>query len=173
MGCDIHSFAEVRRNNKWEIVKEHFSLDEFNRKYYNKEKGDNPFDWRSYSMFGFLAGVRNYSCCEPISESKGIPEDVCEEIKEEYERWDSDAHSASYLTLRELIEFDYNQILWDRRITREESPNCFNGAALANEGEGKMITYREHLGESFFKHLEELNQLGELDDVRIVFWFDN
>ena len=48
-----------------------------------------------------------------------------------------------------------------------------NGAALAEEGEGKVLTYRENLEGWFFKHLEELKALGEPENVRIVFWFDN
>ena len=48
-----------------------------------------------------------------------------------------------------------------------------DGAAIAEEGEGTVITYRENLGEMFFTHLEELKALGEPEDVRIVFWFDN
>ncbi len=170
MGCDIHSFAEKRKDkkNNWEIVKDHFSLDDFDKKWYKKEKGDYPFDMRHYGMFGFFADVRNYSRCEVISELKGFPSDTCNEIKEESGTWDLDGHSYSFLTLRELTEFNYEKRFWDRRITRNG-----NGAALAEKGEGEMVTYREFLGEWYFKHLEELKQLGKLDDVRIVFWFDN
>jgi hypothetical protein len=36
-------------------------------------------------------------------EPKGITEDVCDEIKSEYDDWESDAHSSSYFdTLKEL-----------------------------------------------------------------------
>lgn len=177
MGCDIHSFAERKRNGKWEKVGEHFSLGEWEKEYYKKEKGENPFDWRSYSMFAFLANVRNYDHCEPISEPKGIPNDVCDEIKSEYEDWESDAHSSSYLTLKELLEFDYDKVFWNRRISRttynENGGSFTNGAALAEEGEGTVLSYRENLGEFFFIHLKELEELGSPDEVRIVFWFDN
>jgi hypothetical protein len=172
MGCDIHSFAEVKRNNKWEKVNDHFTLDDYDKKYYNKEKGENPFDWRSYSTFAFLAGVRNYDHCKPISEPKGLPYDLSEEVKQHYEYWEYNSHSASYLTAKELLEFDYDKKFWNRRVTKTEG-NCTNGAALAEEGEGRILTYRENLGEWFFKHLEELKTLGEPENVRIVFWFDN
>lgn len=175
MGCDIHSFAEKRNKEtgKWEKVTNHFSLDDFSKSYYKKDKGDHPFDWRNYSMFAFLADVRNYDCCEPISEPKGLPKDVSDEVKNEHNDWDCDAHSASFLTLKELTDFDYDKSFWNRRITKQIGPNAFTGAGLAQEGEGKIITYRENLGEWFFKHLEELKELGEPEDVRIVFWFDN
>lgn len=179
MGCDIHPHVEVKVDDKWEIsTEEVFSLDSFDRDYYKKEKSSEPFDWRSYSMFGFLAGVRNYDHCIPISEPKGLPDDCSEEIKEAYEDYSSDAHSCSYLTLRELSEFDYNKEFWNRRIFKptynaDGSTSGGNGASLAEEGEGKIITYRENLGEWYFRHLEEMRELGESDDVRIVFWFDN
>jgi len=168
MGCDIHSFAERKINNKWEKVGEHFSLGEWEKEYYKKEKNDSPFDWRSYSMFAFLADVRNYDHCEPISKPKGIPDDVCDEIKSEYEYWESDVHSSSYLTLKELLDFDYDKKFWNRRVMKNN-----NGASLAEEGEGNVLSYRENLGDFFFIHLKELQELGEPDDVRIVFWFDN
>lgn len=177
MGCNIHSFAETKVNGKWEKVGEHFSLGEWEKKCYKKEKNDSPFDWRSYSMFAFLADVRNYDHCEPISEPKGIPDDVCKEIKSEYEDWKSDAHSSSYLTLKELLDFDYDKVFWNRRISRtthnENGVSYTNGASLAEEGEGSIVTYRENLGDFFFTHLSELKKLGDPENVRIVFWFDN
>jgi hypothetical protein len=172
MGCDINSFAEVKRNNKWEKVNDHFTLDDNNKKFYNKEKGDNPFYWRSYSTFAFLAGVRNYEHCEPISEPKGLPDDLSEEVKNNYEDLKCDTYSASYLTAKELLDFDYDKTLLDRRVTKTKG-NYANGAALEEEGEGRILTYRENLGEWFFKHLEELKTLGEPENVRIVFWFNN
>ena len=175
MGCDIHSFAEIRnkQTGKWEKVENYFSLDDFDKKYYKKDKGDNPFGWRNYSMFAFLADVRNYDHCKPLSEPRGLPDDVSNEIKDECDRWGCDAHSMSFLIVKELLDFDYEQKFWKRRVTKKVSPILFNGAALAEEGEGTILTYRENLGEWFFKHLNELKELGEPDDVRIVFWFDN
>jgi hypothetical protein len=175
MGCDIHSFAEVKNRDtgKWEHVTDHFTLDDFDKDWYKKEKGDSPFNWRSYSMFAFLAGVRNYDHCTPISEPKGLPSDVSDEIKADYVRWDGDAHSESFLTLKELLDFDYDQKFWNRRVMKQVSDNHWNGAALAEEGEGTILTYRENLGSWFFTHLNDLKALGEPEDVRIVFWFDN
>ncbi len=187
MGCDIHSFAEKRnkKTGKWEVVTDHFTLDSYDQEYYKKEKGDHPFDWRSYSVFAFLAGVRNYDHCEPLSKPKGLPYDseylntiVCNETIKQSIESDGDYHSLSYLTLKELIEFDYDKTFWNRRIYRttyrpDGTVSGVDGASVAEEGEGKMITYRENLGEFFFIHLEELKQLGEPEDVRVVFWFDN
>ena len=175
MGCDIHSFAERRskQTNKWEKVEDAFSLDKYDKERLKKDKGGSPFNWRSYSMFAFLADVRNYDHCEPLSEPKGLPDDISDGVKGEYERWRYNAHSASFLTVKELLDFDYDKTFWNRRVTKQTSPNSWDGAALAEEGEGKVLTYRENLSEWFFTHLNELKELGEPEDVRIVFWFDN
>ena len=176
MGADIHLFVEIKTNGKWlKFEGDHFTLDEYEKKEYKKDKGYTPFDWRSYSMFGFLAGVRNYSNCIPLSEPKGLPNDSeylnkggynygsgwgqdNMKVKDELEH-DADYHSHSYLTLRELSEFNYEKTFLDERPQTDTY--------------GKVITYREHLNEMFFVHLEELKTLGEPDDVRIVFYFDN
>ena len=175
MGCDIHSFAERRNKetNKWEKVGDAFTLDSYVKERMKKDKGEHPFVRRSYSLFAFLADVRNYDHCEPLAEPKGIPKDVCEEIRSEWEMWEGNGHSASHFTAKELSDFDYEKTFWNRRVTKRTAPNCWNGASLAEEGEGKVLTYRENLGEMFFTHLEELKALGEPEDVRIVFWFDN
>lgn len=157
MGCDIHSYAEVRRNGRWEPV----SGQQFS-------DGDEPFGWRNYGMFGFLADVRNYSYVPVIAERRGIPGDVSAEVLDDYHWWTGNAHSATWLTLAELLAYDYDQTFWDRRVTRNG-----DGAALAEEGEGEHVTLREFLSEGFFADLETLRGLGDPADVRVVLWFDN
>lgn len=189
MGCDIHLHVEIRSSGKWKrFTDDHFSMSEWDQKYYKKEKTDTPFDWRDYSMFAFFADVRNYDCLEPLSEPRGLPEDsdyLDEVIADDWGTpvtvrrsvEESDFHSRSWLTLKELLDFDYDKTFWNRRITRvthNEYGGFFSdGAALAEEGEGEIMTYRDNLAGMYFTHLEELKQLGEPEDVRIVFWFDN
>jgi hypothetical protein len=127
MGCDIHSYAEKQVNGKWE------SLD------------FSPFDWRSYGLYGFLAGVRNYSDVPPLAAPRGLPRDVSAHVQEEADGWDSDGHSHSWLSVEELSAFDYD-------------------AAV------EMTTWREFLGPDFFRDLRRLKAEGA---ERIVFWFDN
>lgn len=152
MGCDIHSYAEKRVNGKWESV------------------AVSPFDWRSYGMYGFLADVRNYSAVPPIAQPRGLPEELSFDTQKEYEHWDGDAHTASWLSLAELLAFDYDHPMEDRRVTRQVGPNAWNGGCTADLGEGTMTTYREFLGKMFFADLERLKAAGA---ERIVFWFDN
>jgi hypothetical protein len=155
MGCDIHSFVEVLRDGYWQHLPD---VDPFG-------------DWRNYGIFGFLADVRNYSHSPVIAEPRGLPDDVSGDVLGEW--YDGGFHSTSWLTVAEMQAYDYDQIIWDRRITREISPGHFNGAALAEEGEGRHIPLRDFLGESFFRRLDEMAALGEPTNVRMVFWFDN
>lgn len=185
MGCDIHSFAEVKKEGKWERVQD---------KIFSNGTETAPFDWRGYGMFAFLADVRNYSCIEPITAYDGLPDDseylnspsdypgprsywteeptMVETIKDDI-RSDMDYHSLRHIYLNQLIEFDYEKTFEDRRTIKQTRPNSFNGAHIAEEGEGEIKTYREFLGQGFFDEIESLKTLGEPEDVRVIFWFDN
>lgn len=160
MGCDIHLVTQVRRDGKWvdaPIEKE-------------------PFNYRSYGLFGFLADVRNYSEVPPISKPKGLPEDFKTPVDDWFEIDNPYSHSHSWLTLKELVEYNYDQVFWDKRVTRQTGPNSWDGAATAMPGEGQHLTVREFLGEQFWDDLTGLLALEECynpEDIRIVFCFDN
>jgi hypothetical protein len=147
MGCDIHSYAEKRVDGKWEPL------------------GFSPFDQRRYGMFGFLAGVRNYSDVPPIAAPRGLPRDASAYVREESDNWGSDGHSHSWLSLEELSAFDYDAAVEDRRIMVGNDGGC-----TAKPGGGEMTTWREFLGPEFFEDLKRLKSDGA---ERVVFWFDN
>ena len=156
MGADIHAYAEVLDSDGTWVLS----------------------DWRDdlhrdYGLFGFLADVRNYSHVPVISEPRGLPGDASGEVRTEYDEWGMGAHSTSWVTLAELLAFDYGQMFWDRRVTKQTGPNSWDGAALAEPGEGEIISLREFLPAQFFTMLDELAQLGAPEDVRLVFYFDN
>ena len=133
MGADIHSFTERKVDNKWIRVEETI----FGGVQYATIE---PFGWRSYAVFGFLADVRNYSNCIPISELKGLPDDseylnseskyeetwtIRDEIEDNY-----DYHSLSWLSLEELINFDYDQPFEDLRVCKQIAPNVWSGGEI-------------------------------------------
>ncbi len=155
MGCDIHVYAE-RKNaaGKWEQI----------------ELVQPILDDRSYSRFGFLANVRNYSGIPPIAEPRGLPSDMSAAVTQECEDWKFDAHSSSYLLVSELLEFDYDKPCEDRRVTKQIGPNSYDGGCTCPIGQGKKTTFREFLRESFFVELEKLK---DVKAERIIFWFDN
>lgn len=155
MGCDIHSHAEKRNAaGKWEPM---------------PAVGE-PFDWRQYGMFGFFADVRNYSAVPPLAKDRGIPDDASEAVKEDADSWSGDGHSHSWLSMEELLTFNYDAPVEDRRVTVQVAPNAWDGGRTAQPGGGKQTTYREFLGPKFFEELERLRAAGV---ERIVFWFDN
>lgn len=169
MGCDIHAVAERRVGGVWTAVEDQvFPLDEWEQEY-----RCDPFHDRNYAVFGFLAGVRNYSGLAPIAEPRGFPKDASGLAVQAAKSWDADGHSHSHVTLAELLAVDYDAPVEDRRITVQTGPNSFNGGATAAPGGGQITTLRERLGSMFMSHLDVLASLGAPDDVRVVFWFDN
>lgn len=152
MGCDIHTYAEKRENDRYVLV------------------AFTPFDWRDYGLYAFLAGVRNYSAVPPIAAPRGLPSGAAIETKEAAEDWEGDGHTHSFLTIEELTAFDYDAEVEDRRYTKRIGPNSYDGGATAEPGHGTKTTRREFLGPAYFRDLEELGQLGA---DRVVFWFDN
>ena len=170
MSCDIHIFAEYKnkQTDKWEIVED----DIFSSSGYSDDGIEyltpQPFNWRSYVMFSIFADVRNRLYVTPISDPKGLPLDseylntsrlnvwekggeayIPNSLRNEIYR-DLDFHTESYITLSELLRYDYDQII-----------------------ESEDETLREYLNPLFFKNIEEMKTLGEPEDVRIVFYFDN
>lgn len=63
------------------------------------------FGNRNYTLFAVLANVRNYGNTEYIDEPRGLPADVSDFVKDDYERSEFISHSHSYVTLQELIDF--------------------------------------------------------------------
>lgn len=82
MGCDIHTFVEVKHKGKWLL--------------YN-----HPDVGRNYDLFEKMAGVRG-DVKNAISPPKGLPEDVSEATQLYYDYEEPDAHSESFLTLLEI-----------------------------------------------------------------------
>lgn len=176
MGCDITMFVErrVAGGSAWEYVAPFLLGDEYDVKTRGESYHRPPFNWRSYGLFGFLADVRNYSEVPPISQARGVPDNVSEHVRREYgDDLSTVYHSSSWLSLTELVKHDYDQKFSDMRVTRETSPRCFSGSERALPGEERATTLREFLGKSFFDDLEELRTVGFPEDVRIVFWFDS
>lgn len=94
MGTDIHICAEARKNNQWVEVKVDFK--------------DNHM--RNSILFTILAGLENdFVEWTPISEIKGLPDDISEDVKEELKT--EDRYGYSYYTLKELRDYDWNQSL--------------------------------------------------------------
>lgn len=149
MGTYIHTFAERRKiDGSWEEI-----------------EGVDFFSQQNYSMFGFLADVRNYSMTPTIALPRGLPDDVSCSIACEHESYGLYAHTASWLSLKELLEFNYDATFENRRVIVNAS-----GAHTCKPGMGEITTYRESFCEQFQTDLLLLRAIGA---ERIVFWFSD
>ncbi len=109
---------------------------------------DQPYIDRNYNLFGALAGVR-HPYMDVISGLKGLPNDVSDEICRISDDWGIDGHSHNYLTVKELIDSNYYKMT-DKDL----------------DGVG--------VGTYFFREvINSLLELGDPENIRVVFWFYN
>ena len=150
MGTDIHITLE-KRNASGEWV-----------------KIPNDIDFgRNYALFNWLAGVRDYSAIPVLDGANvGLPVDASLESAEFHEF----NHTAGWVAVESLIGFHYDQIVEDRRVTRQIGPNMWSGGCTAGAGNGRSTTYRDLFGVWYFKCLDEIQALGA---ERILFSFDS
>jgi hypothetical protein len=149
MGCDIHMCVEILKDNKWH------NIDYFKRDIESGETTYVPI-WsdRCYGLFSILANVRNDDNIIPISEPKGLPDDISSLTQEVYDYWEEDAHSKSYLLLSELKKYDKNKL--------SEYPTEKNFDDLIHRLE---IRHNENWKSGMDVYPD--------NNIRIVFWFDN
>jgi hypothetical protein len=152
------------------------------------------YSGRNYELFGILAGVRDRNN-DSIDDPRGLPEDVCEVTKKESDRWDSDGHSHSWVTLKELKEYQglHPVVRRSGMISPEaaklldegiQTPDTWcQGTSLTDwvkrEWEEGYDTLKPIIDAMDKRVREEFWVWGdepkpELDEkIRIVFWFDN
>lgn len=248
MGCDIHLAVERRKRDatgragSWErvaIVPEHArdpwyveQAVKYPTAHYPKYAEREWYHDRNYGVFAILANVRNYEDATPIAEPRGLPDDLCDELRhgnrdgedvdfdETGGYWLGD-HSHSWLTLTELQTFPwYRDAQTTGCVTFEEflarivkhgsalpvrvekhpyggwcgdigGPNIVVReaadvlAALRDCGLARPVEERTYVRDvwlvpasvdagSFTSRLmPALAELGDPDDVRIVFGFDS
>lgn len=197
MGSDIHLFVEKRENDNWVPVADS-ETSSYEGWLYNN---------RNYNLFAFLADLRNYNNYIPISRPKGLPHDVSKEVKEKADYWGVDGHTHSWLTLEEILEFDWacedikkgfvNELEYKEfikngyptswcggfggnitNISNEDMDKIISGELKRDEGVSYytevswLVTYKEQAGDFYTKAIPKLKELGNPENVRIVFWFD-
>jgi hypothetical protein len=169
MGTSIVSWVETYDGEgAWKAKFNCFRPDSFEKQMEEQGPFSEPFRNGHYGWFGFLAGVRNYACCEPLAPPRGFPDD-CDRVGGCLANGVVDLEgleSCSWLMLSELLNFDYDQVFWNRRVSKG-----LDHEAVAEEGEGRHQTYRDFLGPQYFATLDVLGGLGEGDRVRVVFGF--
>lgn len=163
MGCDIHMHVEYKNRDfyGWQCG-DYFSLRPGSTLESSEYRLVELYADRSYTLFSILANVRNIDGLQYISSPKGLPKDVTDFVREDYEWWDMDAHSCSYLTLKEMIDFrethdgeDYYML--DVIIER-----------LKQRADELNVIYDFEWGPSSYD-----KAYAQSYKIRIVFWFDN
>ena len=154
MGTDIHMIAEVRKNGKWETILDNI----FNG--WTDEKTCVPYQFRNYNLFAILANVRNgvgFGGCitgetlNYISLPKGYPDDM-DERSEEFLSYE---HSGSWLTLKEI--FDFNWLQEHRRagyVSEDAYKNCIM----------KNLYPTDWCGDIYGKDIEKVSP-KEMEDI--------
>ena len=209
MGCDIHIHVEVFRKsqNKWQCA-DYFRINPFYSKNPEEnDEGEKEYELvdfcgdRNYSRFAVLADVRNYGETQYISRPKGLPYDVSEQVRADSEGWSSDGHSHSFLTLKELIDFQNAGIKLRSRgmISPEAQRQLDENGVLPNsycqwtnipgwqvrewEEENHVLdplidALKDRADDFYLIYRWEWERdpekaYAQSDSIRIVFWFDN
>jgi hypothetical protein len=178
MGASVKTLVEVQNGKKWGNLYENiFPVLTGDVEIYG-ENTSSPFQRQHYGLFAFIGGVRNYYTVPSIAPHRGLPDDHMSETEiifggaevaiSRYPYEILEGHSQTWVTAKELLDFNYNEKFEDRR-----NHDGFNSGETLPEGKGEVITYRELLGEHYFKELEVLKTFSEPNKVRIVFAFES
>lgn len=213
MGCDIHAFVEVRKYpfgddkrekgiwisvDKWTVDPDHIFDPEIYPNRFHIDSKDAIYKGRDYNLFNILADVRPDGNIEPISQPKGLPADLSQEVKQVADYWDEDGHSHSYLTLAELLQYNWEEkvevhdFVGSRQVAIEkygedvECHSIFDAVDLDGAFGGvyvKQWKARKETMPAFMEAIERLKGFIEdsdrpywqtrEEDIRLVFWFDN
>lgn len=166
MGCDIHMCVEYRPNSeeKWRSG-DYFHSNDPTKPLTGRRRVD-LYNDRDYELFAVLAGVRGYREEGCIDDPRGLPDDVTDYVRESYEYWGNDAHSASFFTLQELIDFD-----------TEHQPADFIGCYILDPLIRRLKQRADELNVVYDFEWKDVHNREHLrkkaNNIRIVFWFDN
>ena len=175
MGTDIYIHAEQKIGNTWRYCGE---LDDL--------------EVRNYEFFAILANVRNpirstkpFDC---IVQQRGFPDDMSEELRNDSLLFCG--HDPGWVTLRELLDFDWEgKTILRSAVVNPELAHFFGDGkqkfpkdrmtgfyGLANAGPGPRVTwvdtYKDAAGAAFLTNLfDTLECIGPPESVRIVFSF--
>jgi len=126
----------------------------------NWEHYSAPVIRRWYALFTYMADVRNYDpLAKPIAAPRGLPDDLSIVTKLDHGTSSSDWHSESWLDSKEIglvMNFvsENETSAWKGQIEHEEWGYLFGN------GIGSFHEYKEDYPD-------------KIEDVRLVFWFDN
>lgn len=181
MGCDIHAVLEAKLP---------YDID-------SEEKPETFLHWhnigdpgigRNYEVFAVLGNVRNEEGIPFIGEGRfGDDDDVdsSDEFRSYLRQWKGDAHSASWVTLKEMKDFNADQTVYSHRqiCGRDENGNitstCGRGGTVAypEVGETNIFGPWGHAyWDTIIARIEKIATAWGISDperIRLAFFFDN
>ena len=172
MGCDIHFYVEKKAEGKW-INSQKVAIEHDDDTIPDVPYEDRIYSGRNYSLFGILANVRNgsdFAGCDtgnafiPISEPKGLPDDVSEEVKAISDGWEPDCPSHSYHTLRDLLDYDWTQMATQRGWVTAQGYFDYINQSSYNENEAPS----EYCGGAFGKDIRHIDAMVMESEVEAV-----
>lgn len=201
MGCDIHMYVEYKKtiekkprwiNGDYFKFNPHFEYLGDESKYERMELHGN----RNYGLFATLAGVRDYTnTMIPVSDPKGVPEDASEYVKKANEDREGDGHTHSWLTLKELKDYQTKGTKLKRTgllspeqlVAFDKDGELPQSWCQGTNQEGYDRREWEEENDTLIPLIEKLQarakELLQYDweeykvendeNIRIVFWFDN
>lgn len=149
MGCDIHPAIEFRQDGQWKALL-------FPNKNFGKEWNEEPelvadLDiLRDYDLFAILGNVRNVrngrsaamntgDGFDPMSDGRGVPEDATPETLKAL----SDEHSATWVSLTEILSYDWTRSTVSRGVVDAVPQNsCGPASSLTCSNWGPSMASR-------------------------------
>jgi hypothetical protein len=159
VGTDIYERWEIRREGRWEAVE---LVPAFDWETATDEEEAVLFAHpalldRNYPLFAVLADVRNTFGVRPIAPSRGLPPDASEISRLHFAELDAyELYGLSYVTLSELLAYDWQQVITDSRNAWLPPESLWTAAKPFT-----MIT---------LPYLQTL--VENPDDLRMIFTFD-
>lgn len=130
MGADIHMYAEFRNSaGQWEEIPGYEPFSDRNRhvfSFFSEGFVRSDYDWGSWHVTPYPI----------IEEARGLPGDVSLSIKAKSDEWGTGGSGHSWLSVDELVSYDYNKPLRERSVDVPE--------------EFAQLTIRESLGKNIF-----------------------
>jgi hypothetical protein len=200
MAISIWAYPEICVNGKWQCATEMRPNPEYYSSVSYPDEEPCPYpkmvpmsvdigDSRIYAAL--LINERSAWSDEviaPIVRERGFPEDACKEIAADYISMGEDATHANWITLKEIIEFNWDKHYIHRSalVSNEDSakfgsnqhglPHGVEGySEVSNDGcrVTWTDTYRQAFGEKHLSNIiRELGSYGINEDVRLILWCD-
>ena len=149
VATEIHVFSETLCGDTWTADKAETYVQELPNRFGWIDARMEPVPCpRQYWLFGLLVDEVRYSWPWSFPE-KGIPDDASPQVKQLSKSWGIDGYAHSYLTIQELYEKSLELLIDPRPETKD------------------LQDYLNQL-------LSSIPQTRDnLDEQRIVFWFDS